>query len=542
MIIFFILLIGAQLSGKPAEMYDEFMLPTRHELMDRLRSEPFDILVIGGGATGCGVALDAATRGLRVALVERDDFAAGSSGRSTKLVHGGVRYLEQAVWNRDVLQYNLVTDALTERAHFFHVAPHLTRRLPILTPIYKWWEVPYIFSGLKLYDWIAGKNSLGSSRYLTPSKASKRFPMLRTDGLKGAVIYYDGQFNDARMNVSLAVTAIQAGAVALNHVEATELHTARDRLTGQSFRVDARMIINATGPYSDAIRHKDRPGANDLIDPSSGVHVLLDKEICPSKTGLLIPHTRDGRLLFVLPWEGMTLAGTTDYAAEPTERPVPTEDEVSFIMDHLSEYFDKPLGKVHAAWSGLRPLVHQDGKDSMSTSRDHTVEVSKSGVITIAGGKWTTYRKMAEDAVDAAVRWGNLATSKSCDTKKRLLVGAKGYSKGLSVKLQGKYKLSPAVANHLARSYGSQAEHVLAMGSHDVILEGYPYIEAEVPYTMANEYACTAIDILARRMRLAFLNNEAARNALPRIVALMEPTDSDSELREAEAFLDTMIQ
>ena len=371
----------------------------REEHLQRLKTQSFDLLVIGGGATGAGVALDAVSRGLSVALVERDDFSAGTSSRSTKLIHGGVRYLEQAVKKFDRTQFNLVRDALKERAILLKIAPHLSRELPLVTPLYNWLEVPYYMTGLKLYDALAGKAKLQPSRFVDAQEALNRFPMLKPEGLRGGVLYYDGQFDDARMNVSIALTAASLGAAVANHVEVTALckekeegvisgAALRDTLTGEGWEVNAQVVVNATGPFTDAVRHMDDPDAPAMLSASSGAHIILDERFSPPATGLLIPQTEDGRVLFLLPWLGHTLIGTTDHPAPITPNPEATEEDIAYILRHVHRYFSLPVSRadVKASWSGLRPLVSDpSASDTARLSRDHVINISPSNLLTIAG-------------------------------------------------------------------------------------------------------------------------------------------------------------
>ena len=338
------------------------------------KEEIYDLLVIGGGATGTGIALDAATRGLKVALVDRDDFSSGTSSKSTKLVHGGVRYLEKAVWELDYNQYQLVREALRERRNFLYTAPHLSSSLPILLPLQKWWEAPYFWAGTKAYDLLAGSEGLESSYYLSRAKALEAFPLLKKDNLKGALVYYDGQHNDSRMNISLAVTAALYGVTTVNHLEVTGLQkdtngklcgaTVRDMIParevdgqkGEEFVVRAKGIINATGPFADAIEHMDEPRKKEIIAPSSGVHIVLPGHLTPTKMGLLDPATSDGRLLFFLPWQGNTVAGTTDAPCSIEKDPVAGKDDIDWILKEVSHYINPDVqitrDDVLAAWSG----------------------------------------------------------------------------------------------------------------------------------------------------------------------------------------------
>lgn len=507
----------------------------REEALRQLKENSFDILVIGGGATGAGVALDAATRGLKVALVERDDFASGTSSKSTKLIHGGVRYLEQAVKGLDRGQLHLVKDALKERAVLLKNAPHLTRPLALLTPLYKFFEKPYYRMGLKMYDWLAGKSNLFPSKGVSAKKALQLFPMLKPKNLKGGVIYADGQFDDARMNVAIAMTAIEQGAVLANHVEVIELlkgdgkicgaHV-QDLFSGEKFTIHAQVLINATGPFVDRIRKMDDSKTSPMLKASSGIHIVLDKRFSPPDTGLLIPKTEDGRVLFLLPWLNHTLVGTTDNPAKIEVNPKASEQDIQYILRHIRLYFDMPVDRkdVLAAWSGLRPLVSNPKKsDTAKLSRDHVLEKSASGLLSITGGKWTTYRKMALDTVDYAVKVGQLtaAASKTENTK---LVGGRRYKKSLREELIQEYGFSDLVAHHLALAYGGRARDVAELskkGFSNLLAMGHPYLEAEVLYCVRNEMAQTATDFLARRIRLTFLDEKASKEALPRVIKLM---------------------
>jgi len=496
--------------------------------------EPFDLLVVGGGATGAGTALDAAARGLRVALVERDDLAAATSSRSTKLIHGGVRYLEKAVKEFDRSQFHLVRDALHERAVLIRNAPHLCHPLPLVTPLYDWWQVPYYLTGLKLYDALAGRSNLHPSRFVDAREALQRFPMLREEGLRGGVVYYDGQFDDARMNVALALTAAERGAIVATHAEVVALHhvqgrvrgaRVRDVLGGAEVEIEARVVVNATGPFADALRRLDDPASEPMLHASSGIHVVLDARFSPPGTGLLIPQTEDGRVLFLLPWQGATLVGTTDQPAEVEPHPRPTEDEIEYVLRHVRTYFSLPVerGDVQAAWSGLRPLVSDPkASDTARLSRDHVVHVSGSGLVTIAGGKWTTYRKMAADAVDAAIVVGGLTTGPSATVDLRLVGGERFDPTGAGALQELGFPAD--VARHLHLAYGDRAQAVAALaGGGDAarLAPAYPYLEAEVRYAARAELAARTLDVLARRTRLATLDAAAARAAAPRVSALL---------------------
>ncbi len=526
----------------------------REKQLDRMRNEHFDILVIGGGATGAGIALDAATRGLKVALVEKGDFSEGTSSRSTKLVHGGVRYLEAAVKHLDKVQYNLVRDALHERGVILRLAPHLSHPIPLLTPLYKAWEVPYYFSGLKAYDLLAGHERLRPSRFVPRGKAMQEFPQLKDEGLVGGVEYYDGQFDDARMNVAIIVTALREGAAAANYAEVTELikengrvvgARVKDNQLGEDFEIRARAVVNATGPFTDTVRHMDDPEAPPMVVTSSGVHIILPGRFSPPGTGLLIPKTEDGRVLFVLPWMGHTLAGTTDEPAELSFHPKPQQQEIEYILRHLKRYFalQPQESDILAAWSGLRPLV-KDPKahDTAELARDHLINESPSGLVTIAGGKWTTYRKMAEDLVDYAISTRELHPPHGCITKEVFIEGGAAYDPEGWRTLVETHGLDEDVAQQLNHSYGDKAPELAelaATGLDARLAPDHPYIEAEVVWAVRKEMAVRPIDVLARRTRLAFLDQKGSLAALKRITLLMAAelgwSLKEQEAREAES-------
>ncbi|KAM4897822.1 GPDM protein, partial [Sylvia borin] len=546
-------------------------LPSREQQLLALQSSgEFDVLVIGGGATGCGCALDAATRGLKTALLERDDFSSGTSSRSTKLIHGGVRYLQKAIMNLDFEQYRMVKEALEERAHLLQSAPHLSAPLPIMLPIYKWWQLPYYWVGIKLYDLVAGSQCLKSSYVLTKARALELFPMLRRDKLVGAIVYYDGQHNDARMNLAIALTAARYGAATANYTEVRHLLKrpdtgsgrprvcgvrCRDVITGKEFDVRAKCVINATGPFTDSVRRMDDQEVPNICQPSAGVHIVMPGYYSPDNMGLLDPATSDGRVIFFLPWEKMTIAGTTDSPTDVTSHPIPTEEDINFILSEVRNYLGADVevrrGDVLAAWSGIRPLVtNPDSKDTQSLSRNHVVTVSDSGLITIAGGKWTTYRAMARDTIDTAIREHNLKAG-SCRTMGLQLEGAQDWSPTLYIRLVQDYGLESEVAQHLASTYGGKAFEVAKIAQvtgkrwpivGKRLVSEFPYIEAEVVYGV-KEYARTAVDIISRRTRLAFLNVQAAHEALPRIVDIMAKElnwceqKKKEELETAKTFL-----
>ena len=514
---------------------------SRQQSLDSLeRHEGFDLLIIGGGATGCGIAVDAATRGLKVALIEKNDIAEGTSSRSTKLVHGGVRYLEMAAKHLDRAQYNLVKEGLFERGTFLRNAPHLANRVALVTPLYKWFDVPYVFAGLVLYDVLAGKQGIGRSSLISRAEALRRFPMLKADGLKAGVVYYDGQFNDARMAVTLALTAQESGAVVANHVEVQALEKSagkisgvrvRDAIGGRTFSIRARGVINATGPFVDRIRRLDDTAADPILKASSGIHIVLSKRFVPPASGLMIPKTEDGRVLFVLPWQGHALIGTTENPCDIVDHPRPESEQIDYLLRHINQYFDIAATRsdIKSVWSGLRPLIVADEtSNTAQLVREHIIQISASGLLTVAGGKWTSYRKMAQEAVDQAIVTYGFKSPGPCRTDQLVLIGGKEYERDGMQGLVSEYGLDSDVAQHLHFAYGDRAAQVAEMAKAGAknglgrrLHAEHPFIEAEVIYAARREFAERAADVLTRRTALALLDTSAAIAALPRVVELM---------------------
>ncbi len=378
----------------------------RQSLIEQLDSTTeFDICIIGGGATGLGIAVDAASRGYKTVLFEQHDFAKGTSSRSTKLVHGGVRYLQQG-------NIKLVMEALKERGLLLKNAPHLVHNQKFIVPNYKWWEKPYYGIGLKIYDWMAGSLGIGPSELLSAEETLALTPTLDPDDLTGAVLYHDGQFDDARLAISLAQTAVSLDAVVLNYFPVTALLKkqqnvcgvwVKNQLTGKDYEVKSKVVINATGVFTDRILSMDNPEHESLISPSQGIHLVVDKEFLPGDTAIMIPKTDDGRVLFAVPWHDKIVLGTTDTPVEEvTEEPIPLKEEIEFILTHIGRYLtkDPQHSDIRSMFAGLRPLVKGKSKVTAALSRDHLITISESDMITVTGGKWTTYRKMAEDTVN----------------------------------------------------------------------------------------------------------------------------------------------
>ena len=472
---------------------------------------PWDVIVIGGGATGLGTAVDASSRGYRTLLLEQVDFAKATSSRSTKLVHGGVRYLQQG-------NISLVREALHERGLMYRNAPHLVTNLAFVVPRYKWWEGPFYGIGLKLYDLLAGKLNLAKSQSLKPEATLELIPNLESEGLDGGTQYHDGQFDDARMCATLVRTALDQGATMLNHATVTGLlrneedHVSgvrfRDQETGEEHDAHAAVVINATGVFANSIRHMDDVESQSVVEPSRGVHLVLDASFLQGDTAIMVPHTDDGRVLFVIPWHERCLVGTTDeQAPEPILEPRATDQEIEFILRNAGRYLarDPERSDVRSVFAGLRPLVKHAGEETKKISREHEIVVSRGGLVTIIGGKWTTYRKMADDVMDHAIDVGGL-DRQPCVTED---LHVRGYLD----------RDDPAMpTENWLRVYGSDAPEVMAIcdeidGGHQLIHERLPYPRGVVIHAVRHELARTVEDVLARRMRALLLDAAAASEA-----------------------------
>jgi glycerol-3-phosphate dehydrogenase len=504
----------------------------RQELVARLhRPHTYDLAIVGGGATGLGVALDAAARGYSVALVESHDFAKGTSSRATKLVHGGVRYLAQG-------NVALVREALHERTTLLRNAPHLAQPLAFVMPSYKVWETPFYGMGLKMYDALAGKAGLGPTEFLNRRETLACLPTVRREGLKGGVKYWDGQFDDARLALALARTAEAQGALVLNYCPAEGLlHdggrvvgvTGRDAETGKPYRIRAKCVVNATGVWVDDLRQQDGQAigrkVKPMVAPSQGVHVVVDREFLPGDHALMVPKTADGRVLFGVPWMGKLILGTTDTPRGDLARePRPFKEELAFILDESARYLARApqAADIRSLWVGLRPLVkpqNEDGEETKALSREHTVLVSRSGLVTVTGGKWTTYRAMAEDVLEKCFSARLLERVKSGVTANLLLVGAAGIT-GAPV------SISAPPGPHL---YGGEAALLEALPGHRRQLGG-GLTEAMVRFAARHEYARTVEDVLARRIRLLFLDARQAGQLAAAVGAiLLEETGIDPQ-------------
>lgn len=507
-----------------------FSSPLRTERLELLRRLAptcrYDLAIVGGGATGLGLALDAVARGLKVVLLESHDFGGGTSSRSTKLVHGGVRYLAQG-------NIGLVREALRERAILLANAPYLAQPLAFVVPAYRWWEKPFYGIGLKMYDALAGHAGLGKTRFLSRTQTLVELPLLQAQGLRGGIQYWDGQFNDARLALVLARSAALRGALLLNYCPVKELiyETGKvaglrctDAISGQSYRIESGCVVNATGVWVDELRQKDgvassanaRPSTRAIVSPSQGVHIVVEREFLPGAAALMVPKTADGRVLFAVPWLGKLILGTTDTPRHDLARePLAFKEEIDFILSEAGRYLRRipTRSDVKSVWVGLRPLVKPPDDESDSTkglSREHTVLVSRSGLVSVTGGKWTTYRAMAQDVLAVCARQSLIGAGPSGLTEHLTLVGA-GVSTGSC------YALSQPPGLH---SYGSEQDLVQQLpGANRWLCDGLS--EAMVRFAARHEYAISVEDVLARRSRLLFLDARLAATLAPAVAAIL---------------------
>ena len=492
----------------------------------------WDVVIVGGGASGLGAAVDAAKRGYKTLLLEKNDFAKGTSSRSTKLVHGGVRYLQ----NGDI---SLVIEALKERGIMKRNAPQLVKDMSFIIPFYDWWNSPFYGLGLKVYDMMAGKMGLGPSTLLSKEETIKMINNLKKDGLKGGVIYHDGQFDDSRMAITLSLTASNLGATLINYTEVIGLVKEKDLISGlevldhesgEKFKINAKVVINATGVFSDLIVKMDQPEAQPMIRPSQGVHLVLERDFLDGPHAIMIPHTSDGRVLFAVPWHDHVVLGTTDTPIDHAdEEPKALKEEIEFILSNASQYMTKKpkLKDVKSVFAGLRPLAAQQGNSNQTkeVSRHHKVNVSTSGLISVLGGKWTTYRKMGEDAINTSALVGGLKEQK-CKTKKLLLHG---------------YDEQADISDPL-HVYGSDRKKIILMGQledNESLSEKFYISKNLILWSIEHEMAIHLEDVLARRIRCLFLDAKETFKIAPKVAEIMAEAlqkDEDWIVNELKEF------
>lgn len=517
------------------------MNPSRAELLQRLddRSGPWDIIVIGGGATGLGAAVDAASRGYRTLLLEQGDFSCGTSSRSTKLIHGGVRYLQQG-------NLALVREALRERGILLSNAPHLVHDVPFAIPLYRWWERPFYGIGMSLYDLLSGTGGLKHSRHLSRNETIDLVPTVRRQGLRGGIVYHDGQFDDARLAICLARTLADLGGTPLNYMKVSGLASAQGRLTtitatesesGREYTLSGRAVINATGVYCDQLRRMDEPSCSPLITPSQGSHLVLDRAFLPGSCAVMVPRTDDGRVFFAIPWHDRVIIGTTDIPLDTvTPEPVPLPDEIDFLLAHAGRCLERQPTRsdILSIFAGLRPLAAgKRGQRTALLSREYLLSVSASGLVTITGGKWTTYRSMAAAAVDAAAVQGGLDVRPSATR---------------SLRLHGwEPPSSPAGS---IDGYGSDRKLIeqLTDGNpawREQLHPRLPYTAGEIVWGVRFEWARNVEDVLARRTRALFLDAGACREIAPRVARLMATElgcDQDWQSRQLDRFDEAAVK
>jgi glycerol-3-phosphate dehydrogenase len=556
-------------------------MKSRNTIFEALKkSNHFDVVVIGGGASGIGAALESALRGYRTLLLEKHDFTKGTSSRSTKLIHGGVRYMAQG-------DLKMVREALKERGYLLRNAPHLVHDQPFIIPNYRWWEGIFYTVGLKFYDLLAGKFSLGKSVHLNRDKVLKLLPGISPKGLRGGVLYHDGQFDDSRLAIDLLHELFAHGGVALNYAEVMALEKENGRVSGVVFRdvagkgaadvVKAKVVINAAGVWVDDIIKMDRPGHKKMIRPSQGVHLVLDKSFLPGGHALMIPKTSDGRVLFAVPWHGHLVVGTTDTPVDSnSEEPVALEEEIRFILETATEYLERPVerGDVLSVFAGLRPLAApRDGSSkTKEISRNHKILVSDSKLITVIGGKWTTYRKMGQDMIETAIGHGLLSSSESPTKSFGILnsdksevsipvngkpgsvkhgaiergsvePGLDGYRTGKSA--TGESTTGESTTDDRFSLYGNHAVEIAALVEKEPALgvaihRDLPYTWAEVDWICRNEMVVHLEDLLARRLRALFLNARASQEIAAEVgerVSAALGWSAEKTKAEVEAFI-----
>lgn len=525
----------------------------RKKQIDRLGKVQFDCLIVGGGATGAGTAHDAALRGLNVALIEKKDFSAGTSSRSTKLIHGGVRYLAQ-------FHFHLISEALAERKKLLMNAPHLVKPLKFIMPTYKFYEKPYYSIGLTMYDILAGESGLPSHKRISKEEVIKEIHTINQTNLKGGIAYYDAQFNDSRLNVLLARTAELEGACVCNRVELVSLlkengkvkgAIVKDLLTDKEITVLAKIVVNTTGPYVDAIRKMDDPHAKPIIAPSQGIHLVFSREKVPCSSAMIIPKTSDGRVVFMIPWEDHVILGTTDtFVNNILDEPLPIDNEVEFLLKTGNEYLSTKLtkGDVLSVFAGIRPLISPDGSsNTKNLSREEMILVSESDLITMSGGKWSTFRKMAEDLTDKMIQVGKLVPVRTCDTHNYAFPGKDGYTENMYLKIAQAYKLNTDTSKRLRNYYGGEVFDILGKKPKELVKDS-GYFQEEVIHSIKNEFALSLSDFIARRIRVLFTDLKLAKELIKPVSEIMakelkwSASKKSAEEKEMNILIDSLVR
>ena len=488
----------------------------------QLTNEKIDIVIIGGGCVGSGIALDATLRGYSVILLEKNDFASGASSKSSKLVHGGIRYLEKAIKQMDKAQYDLVKEGIKERSIFLKNASNIAKKLKINIPIYSYLKLIYTYFGLLIYKLMAKNRSLGKNSFVNKVVSILISLNIKQENLKGFLSFYDGSFLDFRMIISLLQTAVSKGAIVKNYCEVNEfLYDVNNKISGvkyfdkiknKNYEINAKVVINASGANVDNLRLKDDESANEILALSSGIHIVVSKEFLSSNEGILLPNTSDGRIIFILPYMNYCLIGTSDNKTTYEENPKAQEQEIEYLLKEVNNYFEKHLTKenILSSWSGIRPLIKSDKSSTQQMVREHIILKSKNDLISIAGGKWTTYRKMAEDLMSFLIKNKLLEKQKKCETKRTKLLGNDDIKE--LEKLISFYPISKKTKNSLKTLYGSSCMKVLNLANEtdnfELINPNLPYLKAEIEYCIKEEFVEKPIDFLARRVGLCFLDKE----------------------------------
>jgi glycerol-3-phosphate dehydrogenase len=519
----------------------------RQEQISKLQAtKEFDICVIGGGATGAGIALDASLRGLKVVLIDKSDFAGQTSSKSTKLIHGGVRYLEQAVKKLDWEQYKMVRKSLRERETLLKNAPHLSHPLALITPCFNLFEGIYYTIGMKMYEWISGSQSIAKSEWLSKKETLKLIPELKSKRLSSGVLYYDGQLDDARYCLALVQSAEANGAVVLNHTQVLKFSknedngrlkslNTRDLISGSEYGINSRVFVNATGPFADSIRQMANSKLKPRIKVSRGAHVVLPREVMKGDTAILVPKTDDGRVIFMIPWQDQVLIGTTDEADELSENPKLEDYEKTYLLEYVNRYFEKTVtpDQIKSGFAGLRPLLQAQlqsamNSDTKSLVRDHEVEIDRrSKLVSIMGGKWTTYRLMAKDTLDEIYKEILKKEIVKCTSEHQVLHGGENYRFEDWQELVDKYRISAWTAQHLMKKYGNNALKVMQLTENqaelkELLVTNHPFIRAEVLYVIQEEMATTVDDVLERRLGLRLRDEIASKSVEPYVEEVLK--------------------